>query len=182
MKALKKIGIECDEFYGNSAGSIIAACMACELGFDYIKDLMFYTDFSKFIKLRWYEYPVALFRKQSYLVQGDYLFWTVPDNPHGFASWQVSSLSQQRLHPFALPWPLREESKISIEPGDNLTLVSPLKKIKIDNNIGALSIEIIENHGVVQISRSLILYKNYISVSDYQDLLELWRAWKNQTG
>lgn len=73
LKAVLEIGLEPTKFYGNSAGSIIAACLASDMKYTDILDLVITTDFKDFVRPSLWGTLTGLFRK-SYLVKGDRFF------------------------------------------------------------------------------------------------------------
>jgi hypothetical protein len=109
--------------------------------------------------------------------QGDYRFMTIPEINTGLDQWHLEMLTESRITPFELGWPLDVSYDYTLILPESHQLVNQDVDIQESNNIGSVTIRIQQENGNIQVRRSLQLSEKIIQPADYNKLKALMNLW-----
>lgn len=112
------------------------------------------------------------------IIQKNYLFYHLPQNPFGIAALHLPTLNKTRYSPVQLSYNnFQETVQYRISVPETLSVVTKKITVQKKNSAGELEIRISDDNGTLLIDRSLKINKHNITLSEYDDLMELWRLW-----
>ncbi|MFP4622463.1 MAG: DUF3857 domain-containing protein, partial [Bacteroidales bacterium] len=109
--------------------------------------------------------------------QGKYRFMTIPEINTRLDQWHLEILTESRLNPIELEWPVDINYDYTLTIPASLRLENKDINIQESNDIGSLTIRIQEENEEIQISRALQVTKKTIQPADYNKLKKLMNLW-----
>jgi hypothetical protein len=109
--------------------------------------------------------------------QGNYRFMTIPEMNTGLDQWHLEILTESRLTPVELGWPVEVRYDYTFTVPESLQLVNESIDIRENNDIGSATIRIRQENGNIRVIRELRVTKKTIQPADYNKLKELMNLW-----
>ncbi|GAB4314580.1 MAG: hypothetical protein Kow00127_05800 [Bacteroidales bacterium] len=116
--------------------------------------------------------------------QGDYLFFTLPENSMGTVKWGIHYLPDSRETSLSVPFPVDEEYSLTLTVPDGHKLINTLPVVEQTYPFGTLVISITQEGNEITVKRLFMVTADTISPQDYnlfKQALDLWNdGWKRQ--
>ncbi len=109
--------------------------------------------------------------------QGNYRFMTIPEINTGLDQWDLKLLTESRITPLELDWPVDIHYDYTLTVPESLQLENTDINIQESNNIGSVTIRIRQVNRGIQIRRELQITEKTVQPADYNKLKELMNLW-----
>ena len=104
----------------------------------------------------------------------------IPQIKEGSGSWRLPLFTENRSAKIEIPFIINESYEYSFVIPEGFSVVNPVNKIEITNDLGSVYLEIKKNKDKLKIIRKISLNKKIINLNEYDDFKELIKAWKNK--
>ena len=109
--------------------------------------------------------------------QGNYRFMTIPEINTGLDQWHLETLTESRVTPMELGWPIDVSYDYTLTVPESFQLENKDINIQESNDIGSVTIRIRQENGNIQVRREIQVKKKTIQPGDYNKLKELMNLW-----
>lgn len=110
----------------------------------------------------------------------NYYFMNIPQVKEGSRNWRLSLLTENRSANIEIPFTINESYEYSFVIPKGFSVVNPINKVEITNDLGSVYLEIKKEKNEFKIIRKISLNKKIIDLNEYDDFKELIKAWKNK--
>ena len=110
----------------------------------------------------------------------NYYFLNIPQIKEGSGSWYLPLLTENRSANIEIPFTINESYEYSFVIPKGFSVVNPVNKVEITNDLGSVYLEIKKNKDKLKIIRKIVLNNKIIDLNKYDDFKELIKAWKNK--
>ncbi len=112
--------------------------------------------------------------------QDSYYFMDIPEIHSGLDKWQLNPLSDGRISPLEIGYPINLEYNYQIKLPDDIEVISASKNVNINNDIGKILIKLEKTDSSLNILRNLKIETKVIQPGEYDQLKEILDPWHKE--